>query len=117
MPKSSRVRTSRCSACVRCSAGCWTTPIDQQPNAHPVVVVSAAFWRNRLGGRADIVGTKITINRHPMTVIGVADPQFHGIDWGGVTAIWLPTMMKRQATPEFDWLFDRRGSGCTSSAA
>jgi predicted permease len=82
---------------------------DQQPNAHPVVVVSAAFWRNRLGGRADIVGTKITINRHPMTVIGIADPQFHGIDWAGVTAIWLPTMMKRQATPDFDWLFDRRG--------
>ena len=44
-----------------------------------------------------------------MTIIGVADPQFHGIDWGGVTAIWLPTMMKREATPEFDWLFDRRG--------
>jgi putative ABC transport system permease protein len=82
---------------------------DQQPNAHPVVVVSAAFWKNRLGGRADIVGMKITINRHPMTVIGVADPQFHGIDWGGVTAIWVPTMMKREATPEFDWLFDRRG--------
>src|SRR5262245_16959353 len=82
---------------------------DQQPNAHPVVVVSAAFWKNRLGGRADIVGAKITINRHPMTVIGVADPQFHGLDWGGVTAIWLPTMMKREATPEFDWLFDRRG--------
>jgi len=82
---------------------------DQQPNAQPVVVVSAAFWKNRLGGRADIVGMKITINRHPMTVIGVADPQFHGIDWGAVTAIWVPTMMKREATPEFDWLFDRRG--------
>jgi len=82
---------------------------DQQPSAHPVVVVSGAFWKNRLGGRADVVGTKVTVNRHPMTIIGVADPQFHGIDWGGVTAIWLPTMMKREATPEFDWLFDRRG--------
>jgi predicted permease len=82
---------------------------DQQPNAHPVVVVSAAFWKNRLGGRADIVGMKVAINRHPMTVVGVADPQFHGIDWANVTAIWLTTMMKREATPEFDWLFDRRG--------
>ena len=82
---------------------------DQQPNAHPVVVVSAAFWKNRLGGRADIVGMKVAINRLPMTVVGVADPQFHGIDWAGVPAIWLTTMMKREATPEFDWLFDRRG--------
>jgi predicted permease len=82
---------------------------DQQPGGHPVVVVSAAFWRNRLGGRADIIGAKVAINRHPMTVIGVAESQFHGIDWGSVTAVWLPTMMKREATPEFDWLFDRRG--------
>jgi predicted permease len=44
-----------------------------------------------------------------MTVVGVADPKFRGIDWSGVTAVWLPTMMKREATPDFDWLFDRRG--------
>src|SRR5439155_17719194 len=64
---------------------------------------------NRLGSRPDIIGTKVTVNRHPMTIIGVADPGFRGIDWAGVTAVWLPTMMKREATPDFDWLFDRRG--------
>jgi predicted permease len=82
---------------------------DRQQGAHPVVVLSAAFWANRLGSRPDIVGAKVTINRHPMTVVGVADPQFRGLDWAGPTAVWLPTMMKREATPDFDWLFDRRG--------
>jgi predicted permease len=31
------------------------------------------------------------------------------VDWGEVPALWVPAMMKRQATPEFDWLDDRRG--------
>jgi predicted permease len=42
-------------------------------------------------------------------VIGVAAAGFRGIDWGEVPALWIPTMMKRQVTPDFDWLLDRRG--------
>jgi len=82
---------------------------DQQPGASPVVVLSFDYWRNRLGGRSDIVGRTVLINTHPMTVIGVADPGFRGIDWGEVPVLWIPTMMKRQVTPDFDWLLDRRG--------
>jgi putative ABC transport system permease protein len=82
---------------------------DLQPGAHPVVVVAYDYWRNRLGGRSDVVGRKLLVNNHPMTVIGVASAGFRGIDWGEVPSLWIPTMMKRQATPEFDWLWDRRG--------
>ena len=82
---------------------------DDQPGAHPVVVVSRDYWQNRLGSRPDIVGLKVLVNKHPMTVIGVAAAGFHGVDWGEVPSLWVPTMMKREATPEFDWLFDRHG--------
>ena len=82
---------------------------DLQPGAHPVIVVSFDFWRNRLGGAADVIGRKVLINNYPMTLIGVAAAGFHGVDWGEVPAVWIPTMMKRQATPDFDWLMDRRG--------
>ena len=82
---------------------------DDQPGAHPVVVLSADYWRSRLGGPPDIVGRTVLINTHPMTVIGVADTSFRGIDWGNVPSVWIPMMMKGQATPDFDWLFDRRG--------
>jgi len=82
---------------------------DLQPGAHPVVVVSFDYWRNRLGGAGDIVGRKVLVNNHPMTVVGVAPAGFRGIDWGEVPALWIPTMMKRQATPDFDWLQNRRG--------
>ncbi len=82
---------------------------DQQPDANPVVMLSSDYWRNHLGSRSDIVGRTLLINTHPMTVIGVADAGFRGIDWGEVPSLWIPTMMKRQATPDFDWLLDRRG--------
>src|SRR6185312_7697741 len=59
--------------------------------------------------REDIVGRTVLVNSHPMTVVGVAAEGFHGTDWGEVSSIWIPTMMKKQATPEFDWLLDRRG--------
>jgi predicted permease len=82
---------------------------DQQPGAHPIVVLSSDYWRNRFGGRSDIIGRTVRINTHPMTVVGVADTGFRGIDWGEVPSLWIPTMMKREATPDFDWLLDRRG--------
>jgi predicted permease len=82
---------------------------DLQPGAHPVVAVSYDYWRNRLGAARDIIGRTVRVNNHPMTLIGVAEPGFHGIDWGEVPSLWIPTMMKRQATPHFDWLLDRRG--------
>lgn len=82
---------------------------DRQPGAHPVVVLSFDYWKNRLGGAGDVVGRKVLVNNHPMTVIGVAAAGFRGVDWGDVPSLWIPTMMKRQATPQFDWLENRRG--------
>ena len=82
---------------------------DLQPGAHPVVVLSFDYWKNRLGERSDIVGHKVLVNNYPMTVVGVAAAGFRGMDWGEVPSLWIPTMMKKQATPDFDWLEDRRG--------
>ena len=72
-------------------------------------MLSFDYWKNRLGSRSDIVGRTVLVNTHPMTVIGVAQAGFRGLDWGAVPSLWIPTMMKRQATPDFDWLEDRRG--------
>jgi putative ABC transport system permease protein len=83
---------------------------DVTPEAHPVVVLSFDYWKTRLGGRADVVGRKVLLNNYPMTVVGVAAAGFRGVDWGEVPSLWVPTMMKKQATPDFDWLDDRRGS-------
>jgi putative ABC transport system permease protein len=56
----------------------------------PVVLVSDAFWtrRARAGSTAD-VGSTLTLNDHPVTVIGVLPPAFRGLT--GEADVWLPT--------------------------
>jgi predicted permease len=81
---------------------------DVNRDAHPVVVLSYDYWTNFLGSAPDIVGRKVLVNNHPMTVIGVAEAGFIGMDVGEAASMWVPAMMKRQVTPEWDFLFDRR---------
>jgi predicted permease len=82
---------------------------DRQPGAHPVVVLSFDYWKNRLGAPSGIVGQSLLINGHSMTVVGVAEAGFRGIDPLEAPALWLPVMMQRQASPEYaGWLEDRR---------
>ncbi|MEO8125596.1 MAG: ABC transporter permease [Bryobacteraceae bacterium] len=45
---------------------------DETPGAHPVVVLSYDFWKTQLASAPDVVGRKVLVNQHPMTVIGVA---------------------------------------------
>ena len=71
------------------------------PNANPVVVLSYDFWKTQLGGAPDVVGRKVLVNRHPMTVIGVAASTFRGIDVGEVPSLWIPASMSAQAIPGF----------------
>jgi hypothetical protein len=81
---------------------------DRVPGAHAVVVLSHDYWSNRFGGALDIIGRRIWINAHPMTVIGIAASAFRGVDRAGAPAVWIPAMMKREATPEWDGLESRR---------
>jgi len=65
---------------------------EQGPKAPPVVVLSYAFWRNRLGGDPHIVGTTIALDRLPRTVVGVM-PQ--GFDFPRGTHLWVPTLLDK----------------------
>ena len=85
-----------------------TTDDDQTPGSSPVVVLSYDFWKNQLGGAADIVGRRVLVNQYPMTVVGVAAPAFHGIDVGEVPSLWIPAVMSAQAIPGFTTMLDRR---------
>jgi predicted permease len=73
---------------------------DAAPGAGPVVVLSNEYWEAEFGGAADIVGRKLLINQHPMTVVGVAAAAFHGVDVGAVPALWIPASMYAEAIPD-----------------
>ncbi len=81
---------------------------DRTPGANPVVVLSYDFWKTQLASAPDVVGRKLLVNQHPMTVIGVSAPAFRGIDVGEVPSLWMPAAMSAQAIPGFDGLLDRR---------
>src|SRR5580692_8746367 len=81
---------------------------DATPNANPVAVVSHDFWETQLGRAPDVVGRKVLVNRHPLTIIGVAASTFKGIDVGQVPSIWIPASISAQAIPGFNRLLDRR---------
>ena len=78
------------------------------PDANPVAVLSYDFWKTQLGGAPDAVGRTVLVNRHPLTIIGVAASTFRGIDVGEVPSLWIPASMSAEAIPGFNGLLDRR---------
>ena len=44
---------------------------DEVPGNHQVIVLSTAFWRERFGGRRDVLGETVRLSGQPYTVIGV----------------------------------------------
>lgn len=73
---------------------------DQTPGAHPVAVISHAFWQRRFGSNPAVVGQTITLNRQALTVIGVAPPQHTGMMRGLGIDVWVPLAMIPQMRPE-----------------
>ena len=52
------------------------TPEEDLGGASAVIVLSHEFWQRRLGGRQDVLGTTISTDGGPRTVIGVMAPAF-----------------------------------------
>jgi hypothetical protein len=86
----------------------FTPEEDQSAGGHPVVMLSYAYWKSRFAGDMDIVGKTVIINGHNMTVVGVAQQGFDGVELGYRTQVFVPVMMKAQMTPLWDGMKDRR---------
>ncbi|HEX4596099.1 MAG TPA: ABC transporter permease [Bryobacteraceae bacterium] len=53
-------------------------------------VLSYGFWQSEYGGRADVVGKTISIDRHPIQIVGVADAGFNGTEVGHSVDVIVP---------------------------
>src|SRR5579864_5609669 len=74
----------------------FTPEDDRVPNGHPLVMLSYDFWKQRFGGDRQIVGKTVLINKHEMTIIGVAQSGFEGVEPPYATQIFVPMMMQQQ---------------------
>ena len=75
---------------------------DRTPGAHPVVVLGHGFWTRRFAADPRVVGQSVLINGHPMAVVGVAPPGFHGIEVGESADVYVPLMMLPQVIPTWN---------------
>ena len=82
---------------VRAERGRTLLPSDEiAPGRHPVIVLSDGLWRRDFGADPDIVGKTVEINNYPLTVVGVADPAFHGTTVVYDVEVFIPVMMAPQ---------------------
>jgi len=80
--------------------------------AHPVAVLSHAYWSERFGGDPAILNRTIAINGQPFVVVGVANANFNGLVQGDSPAVFVPIAMQHAIAPAmtpmedptFSWL-------------
>ena len=72
---------------------------DQTQGAHPVAVVSHAWWEQRLGADPSVLGKPIKIDEITYTIVGVAPKEFFGTTVGSAPDLWVPLSMEKQLPP------------------
>lgn len=83
---------------------------DQVYRGHPVVVLSYDYWVSRFARDPKIVGKKVLVSNHPMTIVGVSAPGFLGLDPAFAPQIRVPILMEEDLMPEWAWfkMYSRR---------
>jgi len=86
----------------------FTANDDLRAGEHPYAVLSYASWKSRFAGDPGVIGKKIQFNNYPLTIIGVAQPGFDGMEPGVPAAMFVPVTMAQYVRPGFTRLYDRR---------
>ncbi len=86
----------------------FTPDDDESIGGHFVTVLSYECWQSRLGGDPRVLGEAITVNGHPLTIIGVAPRDFHGTTYGSRPPLYVPITMNGQMEAGFSNFENRR---------
>jgi predicted permease len=76
--------------------------------ANTVVVLGYGYWKKRFGGDPGILNQLLLVNNQLMTVVGVVQPGFGGIQLGMIPDVYLPITMKPVITPGWSGLTDHK---------
>jgi predicted permease len=72
---------------------------DLAPGSGPVVVISDGFWAQRFARSPLVLGKAISLNGFPMTIVGVSDGRFAGLQIGSPMQIFVPITMQPLILP------------------
>jgi len=81
---------------------------DQVPGARPVIVLSHAFWVERLGSDPRVLGKTFNFNGTNFTAVGVAPAGFAGVLAGLQPDFWAPLAMTFAFTHDPNYLTSRQ---------
>jgi len=76
----------------------FTQDDDRVPGAQPVVVLSNSYWKRHFGGDPSVLNKVLLINNVEMTVVGVSQAGFFGVQVGQTPDFFVPLMMTSQMT-------------------
>jgi putative ABC transport system permease protein len=76
--------------------------------SNPVVMLGYGYWKHRFGGDSRILNESVLVNDRAMTVVGVMEPGFNGIQLGQVPDLYIPITMKHSITPSWNGLSDHK---------
>lgn len=80
--------------------GRFFTPEEGRPaDARPVAVMSYGAWVGKFGGREDVVGRSVRLNKMPFTVVGIAPAHFIGVNAIFGPDFWIPLPMAETVLP------------------
>jgi predicted permease len=102
----------------------FTASDDLIQGGHPLAVLSYGYWRARFAADKNIIGKEIVVNGRNLTIIGVSQAGFDGVEPGRAPQIRIPITMRdelphtqftRLNTNRFRWaeVFGRMKPGMT----
>lgn len=76
-----------------------TLTLDDEKNHTQVAILNHTYWKRRFAADPSALGQTIFIKSFPFTIIGVAAPEFMGLEQGKATDIWVPFQTNAQLKP------------------
>ena len=94
---------------VRPALGRLFTPEDDRtPNGAPFAVLSYGYWQSRFGGDPSVVGKQMLVRDHRLTIVGVAERKFEGVQALFQVQMFVPVAMAGEMTDMDKPLENRR---------
>jgi predicted permease len=105
----------------------FTSEEDKVAGGSPVAVLSYDYWQTRFAGNPDVIGRELLVNNHKLTIVGISEKDFEGVEAMFSTQVFIPITMapvfrdnpKLLVNRRFRWLqvFGRLKPGVTVTQA
>ena len=94
---------------IRAAAGrLFTAEEDRSIGDHAVAVLGYDYWKSRFNLDRAVLGQMIKVNGRAFEIVGVVQPEFHGVDIGLPPQLYVPVTMQPALGPAWLHIDGRR---------